>query len=67
MFYKVCLALIIIGGINWGLIGLLNFNLVAFLFGGGNLFTRIIYILVGIGAICSIPALFSGDCNNCDM
>ncbi len=69
MFYKVCLALLIIGGINWGLIGILNFNLVAFIFGGGSLLSRIIYTIVGVAAICCIPALFScnGDDCNSDM
>lgn len=48
-----CLALIItiIGAINWGLIGLFDFNLVSFLFGVGSIITRIIYILVGICGI----------------
>ncbi len=41
--------LLIIGGLNWGLLGLLDFNLVAFLF-GGSIIARIIYILVGISA-----------------
>lgn len=48
-----CLALVItiIGAINWGLIGLFDFNLVSFLFGAGSIITRIIYILVGICGI----------------
>ena len=59
MLYKVCIALLIIGGLNWGLIGILNFDLVAFIFGGGSLLARIVYTIVGVAAICSIPALFS--------
>ncbi|MEG1801611.1 MAG: DUF378 domain-containing protein [Oscillospiraceae bacterium] len=60
MFYKICIAVLIVGGINWGLIGVLNFDLVAFLFGGSaSLISRVVYTLVGISAICSIPALFS--------
>ena len=59
--YKVSLALLIVGGINWGLIGLLNFDLVAFIFGGGSLLSRIVYTIVGIAAVCAIPALFSSD------
>ena len=59
MMYKLCIALLIIGGLNWGLIGLLNFDLVAFIFGSGSLLSRIVYGIVGIAAICSIPALFS--------
>lgn len=53
----IALLLVIIGGINWGLVGLLNFNLVDFLFGMGTIFTKIIYILVGIAALWCI-ALF---------
>ncbi len=60
IFYKICILLIIVGGINWGLIGFLNFDLVAWLFGGSTTFlARSVYGLVGIGAICSIPTLFS--------
>ena len=61
MLYKISLALLIIGGLNWGLVGLLNFDLVAFIFGGGSLLARIVYTLVGVAAVCAIPALFSGD------
>lgn len=61
MLYKVCLALLIVGGLNWGLVGILNFDLVAFIFGSGSLLARIVYTLVGVAAVCSIPALFSGS------
>lgn len=43
----IALIITIIGAVNWGLIGVLDFNLVTFLFGTG-LITRIVYILVGI-------------------
>ncbi len=49
------------GGLNWGLIGILNFDLVAFIFGGGSLLARIVYTLVGVAAVCAIPALFSSN------
>lgn len=42
------LAIAIIGAINWGLIGLLRFDLVAFLFGDMSWISRIVYVLVGI-------------------
>ena len=61
MMYKLCIALLIIGGLNWGLVGLFNFDLVAFIFGSGSLLAKIVYIIVGIAAICSIPALFSSS------
>lgn len=59
-FYKVCIVLIIIGGINWGLVGLFDFNAVAWLCGGAqSLISRAIFTLVGIAALCSIPSLFA--------
>lgn len=56
---KICLVLTIIGAINWGLIGLLDFNLVATLFGDGSILEKIIYILVGIAGIVNIGILFN--------
>ena len=53
----IALILVIIGGINWGLIGLFQFNLVDFLFGAGSILSRIIYTLVGISALWSIGLL----------
>ena len=47
----IALTLTIIGAIVWGLIGLFQFNLVAFCFGTNTWFTRIIYVLVGISGI----------------
>ncbi|WP_018930852.1 DUF378 domain-containing protein [Gracilibacillus lacisalsi] len=59
---RIALALIIIGGINWGLIGLFQFDLVASLFGGQDAaLSRVIYTLVGIGALCCLPLLFAPD------
>lgn len=66
MLYKTCLALIIIGGLNWGLVGLLNFDLVAFIFGSGSLLARAVYVIIAIAAICSIPALFASDMESGD-
>ena len=48
------LALMIIGGLNWGLIGLFNFDLVASLFGQMSPLSRVIYALVGVSALYSI-------------
>lgn len=45
--------LVIIGALNWGLVGAFDFNLVAFLFGDMTLLARIVYILVGLSAIVS--------------
>lgn len=55
---KMALVITIIGAINWGLIGLFDFNLVATLFGVDNVVTRIIYSLVGIAGIINIGLLF---------
>ncbi len=53
MYYieKIALWLTIIGGLNWGLIGLFDFNLVAAIFGGVSMLTRLIYILVGLASL----------------
>ena len=56
---KICLVLTIIGAINWGLIGLLDFNLIATIFGSGSMLEKIIYILVGIAGIINIGILFN--------
>ena len=54
---KIALALIIIGAINWGLIGLFRFNLVELLFGDMTLLARIVYSLVGISGVWGIKLL----------
>lgn len=54
---KIALVLTIIGAINWGLIGLFNFNLVEALF-GASMLSAIIYMLVGIAGIVNIMLLF---------
>lgn len=56
---KVALLLVIIGAINWGLIGILGFDLVAFLFSGQtSIISRIVYTLVGVSgvitAVCAV-------------
>ncbi len=43
--------LLIVGGLNWGLVGLFNIDVVAFLFGPMSVVTRLVYTLVGISAI----------------
>ncbi len=52
--YYVALTLVIVGALNWLLIGLFNFDLVATLFGTMSLLSRIVYCLVGLGGIISI-------------
>ncbi|MBS6251779.1 MAG: DUF378 domain-containing protein [Clostridium sp.] len=55
---KIALVLIIIGAINWGLIGLFNFNLVETIFGDMTIISRIIYGLVGLSGLWGIKLLF---------
>ena len=56
---KVLLVLTIIGAVNWGLTGILDFNLVTTIFGTGSLLTNIVYILVGVAGLVNIGILFS--------
>jgi len=59
MLDKIALLLTIIGAINWGLIGIFQFDLVAYIFGGqGALVSRIIYTLVGAAGLWCISLLF---------
>jgi hypothetical protein len=55
---KIALFLVIVGAINWGLIGLFDLNLVESIFGIDTILSKLIYILVGISGIISITILF---------
>jgi len=55
----IALVLVIIGAINWGLIGIFNFNLVDAIFGVASALSRIIYTLVGISGLWSIKILLN--------
>ena len=56
---RIALLLVIIGAINWGSIGLFQFDLVAFIFGGqGALLSRIIYTVVALAGLWSVSLLF---------
>ena len=55
----IALILLIIGGINWGSVGILQFDLVAWLFGGQDaLLSRVVYTLVGLSALWCISFFF---------
>lgn len=56
---KVALVVTIIGAINWGLIGIFDFNLVDAIFGTASVLSRIIYTLVGITGLINIGLLFT--------
>lgn len=55
---RIALIIMIIGGLNWGSVGLFNTDLVALAFGSGSAAARIIYSLVGIAALWCISLLF---------
>ena len=57
IFTMVTLFLLIVGGVNWGLVGLFNFDLVATLFGAGSALARVVYILVGLSALWQLGSL----------
>ncbi|MCI6616646.1 DUF378 domain-containing protein [Ruminococcus sp.] len=64
MLDKIALTLLIIGGLNWGCVGIFRFDIVAWLFGGQvGIVSRIIYILVGLAAIWCISLLFRDSRN----
>ena len=65
---RIALILTIIGGLNWGSIGLFRFDFVAWLFGGQTAtVSRVIYTLVGLSAIWCISLLFRSDAVNDDI
>ena len=51
------LALVVVGALNWGLVGLFEFNLVEEIFGTGT-FTDVVYVIVGAAALLMLPRLF---------
>ncbi len=56
---RIALILVIIGAVNWGLIGIFQFDLVAWMFGGqGAVISRIVYSLVALAGLWSISLLF---------
>lgn len=56
---KILLVITIIGAVNWGLIGVFDFNLVEMLFGTGSMLSRLVYTLVGISGLVNIGILFN--------
>ena len=54
-FYKICLILMIVGGINWGLVGLFQFDFVGWLLGGSaSIWSRIVFTLVGVWPLSAV-------------
>ncbi len=59
----IALILVVVGGLNWGLVGLFDFNLVSVLLGEGSILTRFVYGLVGLSAIYTI--VYLTKCSSC--
>lgn len=61
----IALVLVMVGGLNWGLVGLFDFNLVSALFGVDTIITNAVYVLVGIAALYCIalfkPLMYAPD------
>ena len=51
----IAMVLLFVGGLNWGLVGLFNFDLVSTLFGLGTMLSKIVYILIGLSALVCLP------------
>lgn len=67
MIDKIALTLLVIGGLNWGCVGIFQFDIVAWLFGGQTaIVSRIIYIIVGLAAVWCISLLFRNPETNDD-
>ncbi|MBE6671406.1 MAG: DUF378 domain-containing protein [Ruminococcaceae bacterium] len=59
MLDRISLVLLIVGGLNWGSIGLFKFDIVSWLFGGqADLISRIVYTIVGLSALWCVSLLF---------
>ena len=59
----IALVLVVVGGLNWGLVGLFDFNLVSALFGELSTLSRIVYSLVGLSAIYVAATSFAKTTN----
>ncbi len=59
--YVTSIVLLIIGGLNWGLVGLFKYDLVAAIFGDLSTVTRVVYTLVGLAAIYVAVAFWSKE------
>lgn len=67
MLDRIALVLLIIGGINWGSLGIFRFDIVAWIFGGqAAILSRIIYTVVGLSALWCISLLFKSDSSMLD-
>ena len=54
----VTVVLLLVGGLNWGLVGLFGYDLVAYLFGVGSVLSQVVYVLVGVSAVYWVWKVF---------
>ncbi|MBA3815841.1 MAG: DUF378 domain-containing protein [Parachlamydiaceae bacterium] len=66
---KVVCALVIIGALNWGLVGIADYNLVDHIFGVESVASRIIYTVVGLAGLAMLVGFFKGcpKCRECEV
>jgi uncharacterized membrane protein YuzA (DUF378 family) len=64
MWEKVALLLVVVGAINWGLVGLFSFDLVMFILGGVPTLARLVYVLVGLAGVYLAAAPFMAKKTN---
>jgi uncharacterized membrane protein YuzA (DUF378 family) len=57
LWRNIALLLTIVGGLNWGLVGLFNFDLVAFIFGEMTMLTKAVYVVVALSSVVSLSCL----------
>lgn len=62
--HMVVFTLVVVGALNWGLVGLLNFNLVEAVFGSSPALVQLVYILVGVSAVV-LAVTHQNDCKIC--
>ena len=60
----IALVLVVVGGLNWGLVGIFHFDLVAAIFGNMTALSRVVYSLVGIAAVAQIAYSFGRSTAN---
>ena len=63
--HAIAFVLLVIGGLNWGLVGVGGWDLVALVFGAGSILAKIVYILVGLSAIY-LAVMHKQDCKHCE-
>lgn len=66
LVHKIAKVLLIVGGLNWGLVGLANTDLVAKIFGADSGLANTVYVLVGLSAVLVLVGMFASPAKNDD-